>query len=246
MKALLIGVVVFVLLLVGPLLNVVSGEVRLDRNWRTASHDSAGLAPAPDEHPEALVQVYAARAFGWRGAFAVHTWVAVKPREASHYTVHEVMGWHVRHGGEAVVSRARTPDRHWYGQPPRLLAELRGSEAERVIPRIETLIEEYPYRDSYVMWPGPNSNSFTAYIGRHVPELSLDLPATAIGKDYLVGDTLLGPAVSGGGGQLSFYGLLGFSVSSRSVEFNILGLSIGLRFAPLALKVPGHWAISLS
>lgn len=49
-------------------------------DWRTASRDSAGIAPLPAETPEAVVQVYAARTFNWRGTFAVHTWVAVKEK----------------------------------------------------------------------------------------------------------------------------------------------------------------------
>ena len=52
---------------------------RATGDWRTASHRSAGLAPDPASHRDAVVQVYAARTFGWRGAFAVHTWLAAKP-----------------------------------------------------------------------------------------------------------------------------------------------------------------------
>src|SRR3546814_6704357 len=65
------------LLLAGPALAIVSGEVALDRTWYTASRASAGIVPPAAATPEAVVQVYAARAFDWRGAFAVHTWIAV-------------------------------------------------------------------------------------------------------------------------------------------------------------------------
>ncbi|MBT4890059.1 MAG: DUF3750 domain-containing protein, partial [Rhodospirillales bacterium] len=47
-------------------------------DWRTASRESAGIAPVPSETPEAVVQVYSARAFSWRGFFGVHTWIASK------------------------------------------------------------------------------------------------------------------------------------------------------------------------
>jgi hypothetical protein len=73
-------------------------------------------------------------------------------------------------------------------------------------------VREYPYAHEYVVWPGPNSNTFTAYVARAVPELGLDLPPTAIGKDYL-GDTLLATAPSGGGFQLLLFGLLGVLAS---------------------------------
>ena len=35
------------------------------------------------------------------------------------------------------------------------------------------------------MWPGPNSNSFTAWIALEVPELGLRLPAKAIGQSWM-------------------------------------------------------------
>ena len=48
-------------------------------------------------------------------------------------------------------------------------------------PRIETAITEYPYPNRYHVWPGPNSNTFVAFVLRKVPELRVDLPPTAIG-----------------------------------------------------------------
>ena len=45
------------------------------KDWRTASRDSAGLAPDPRTTPEAVLQVYGASTWGWRGWFAIHTWI---------------------------------------------------------------------------------------------------------------------------------------------------------------------------
>src|SRR5450631_2325301 len=87
------------LLLAGPLLTLALGRVPIHGDWRTASHRSAGLAPDPSTHREAVVQVYASRTFGWRGAFAVHCWLAAKPRGADRYTRYEVIGWYARDGG---------------------------------------------------------------------------------------------------------------------------------------------------
>ena len=53
------------------LLNCSSG-----RDWRTASRESAGIAPDPSVTNEAVVHVYGAAAYGWRGWFAIHTWIA--------------------------------------------------------------------------------------------------------------------------------------------------------------------------
>jgi hypothetical protein len=36
------------------------------------------------------------------------------------------------------------------------------------------------------MWPGPNSNSFTQWVASRLPELGLELPAKAIGKNWML------------------------------------------------------------
>ena len=140
MKWLKRGTMAFLVLFVAPLLVSACSSVNLGADWRTADRSSAGLAPAPELEPAAVVQVYAARAFNWRGIFAVHTWIAVKPAGAQRYTVHEVLGWRARHGGSAVVSRVDKPDRNWYGAAPELLRDIRGAEAAALIPRIEAAV----------------------------------------------------------------------------------------------------------
>ena len=40
------------------------------QDWRTASREPVGLAPDPERTPEAVVQVYAERAWSWRGGCA--------------------------------------------------------------------------------------------------------------------------------------------------------------------------------
>ena len=228
------------LLLLGPFSLVASGKVSMEGDWSQASRQVSGLAPDPASNPQALVQVYAARAFQWRGAFAVHTWIAIKPANAAGYTTYEVTGWHVRHGGRALNIHTGAPDRYWYGSRPRLVTELRGEKAQGAIARIRRAVAEYPYKDRYRTWPGPNSNTFTAYVLRRVPELKADLPPTAIGKDYLPGSSLVAATPSGGGLQVSLFGLLGFLVSAEEgLEVNVLGLSIGVDFADPALRLPG-------
>src|SRR3954468_19263683 len=92
------------------------------RDWRTASREPVGLAPDPASTPEAVVQVYSARAVSWRGWFGVHTWIAVKPTGARTFTGHEVIGWRLRSAGTVVISSHRAPDSRWYGAKPELLA----------------------------------------------------------------------------------------------------------------------------
>src|SRR5690606_28848507 len=113
-----------------------SGQVG-SRDWRTASREPAGLAPDPAMTPEPVVQVYAARAIRWRGYFGVHTWIAVKPSHAEHFTIHEVIGYRLRRAGTSVVSRVRAPDAYWYGNRPELLKDVRGAGVDALIERIE-------------------------------------------------------------------------------------------------------------
>lgn len=211
---------------------------RIGNDWRTASRESVGLAPDPAKTPEAVVQVYAARTVGVRGLFGVHTWVAVKPAKAGAYTVYEVIGWKLRWDDTAVSVREREPDARWFGNEPQLLAEARGAQAEPLIPKIEAAVKSYPYPDEYRAWPGPNSNTFTAWVTRRVPELRVDLPPTAVGKDYLSG-SLFASAPSGSGVQMSLVGLLGVTASTvEGVEINFLGMTFGFDPWPLAIKLP--------
>jgi len=211
---------------------------RMDTDWRTASRAPVGLAPDPAATPDAVVQVYVARAVGVRGLFGVHSWIAVKPSGGSAYTVYEVIGWKLRRADTAVVSSDRAPDARWYWNAPELLADLRGSSAEPLIPRIVHAVRSYPFGGEYSAWPGPNSNTFTAWVTRAVPELEVDLPPTAIGKDYLRG-SVFAAAPSGAGYQISLAGLLGITVSGvEGLEMNILGLSFGIDLSPPAINLP--------
>ncbi|MEO7414065.1 MAG: DUF3750 domain-containing protein [Opitutaceae bacterium] len=214
-----------------------SGELGA-QDWRTASRAPAGLAPDPVKTSEAVVQVYAARAIRWRGYFGVHTWIAVKPAGASEFTVYELMGYQTRRTGNGVRTSQRAADGYWYGNRPSVLADVRGPGAEPIIARIRSAVADYPYARSYHIWPGPNSNTFTAHVLRAAPELRVDLPATAIGKDY-VGRKLFARTPSGTGAQFNVFGALGLLVGlEEGLEVNFLGLTFGVNPKRLALKLP--------
>lgn len=231
----------------GPLIMFASGKINLDDNWRDANRDSTLIAPVPAQTPEAVVQVYAARAFSWRGLFAVHTWLATKETDAGQYTVHHVLGWNERRGLPVVVSLEEIPDRSWYGYNPAIVQEIRGERASRLIDKIHNAIDSYPYKHSYTAWPGPNSNTFIAHIGRLVPELELNLPSTAVGKDYLTHGKLFDTPPSGSGIQFSLFGLFGILFSNiEGLEINLLGLVTGFDHASLALKIPGIGELELN
>jgi hypothetical protein len=237
---LVIAVAAVGLLLLGPLGVLAVGEVDARAPWWAGSRDSSGQAPDPAGEPGAVVQVYGARTVGWRGAFGVHTWIATKRDGADAYTVHQVIGWRVFRGAGAVQSQPGTPDARWFGAWPERLVDLRGPAAALLIDRIEEAVAAYPYPDSYRAWPGPNSNTFTAFVARRVPEMRLDLPPTAIGKDWLGPGRVVDRTPSGTGWQVSLFGLLGVAAGlDEGLEFNLLGLSAGVDVDDLALRLPG-------
>ena len=151
--------VVLALLLAGPLWMLASGEVDRDGHWSSASRAPVGLAPPPAEASEAVVQLYAARA--------------------------------------------------------------------------------YPAPSTYRAWPGPNSNTFIAWLIREVDGLEATLPVTAVGKDYLL-EGPLAEAPGGLGVTASLVGLLGVTLGrDEGLELNLLGLSLGIDPRRPALKLPG-------
>ena len=206
----------------------------------TSLASAADLAPDPAVVREAVVQVYGARTAGPKGIFGVHTWVAVKPSNAREWTVYEVIGWRLRWNDSVVAVRHRQPDAPWVGSKAELYADKRGAGVDELIRRIDEAVKDYPYAKEYTLWPGPNSNTFTAWIGRAVPELGIDLPATAIGKDF-TGMQVFSRAPSGRGMQVSFGGLLGISASGvEGLELNILSLNFGISSSGLKLPLIGR------
>jgi hypothetical protein len=215
-------------------------------HWSAARWDSSGLAPTPADHPEAIVQIYAARTWGWKGVLAVHSWLVFKKPGAAAYERYEVAGWGVSAGRPAIRRNMRPVDGYWAGNRPTLVAELEGAAAAAAIPAIEAAIAAYPAPALYVTWPGPNSNSFIAYVLRQTPGFEAELPSLAIGKDYFPEGGLVAPAPSGTGYQLSVFGLLGLTVATaEGLEVNLLGLVFGVDLGDLALKLPGIGSLSL-
>jgi hypothetical protein len=128
-----------------------------------------------------MIRVYAVRTVRWRGVFAVHTWIVVKERGAPHYTRYDYTAW-----GEPVRVDGFPPDDRWFGAVPATVVSVDGEIAERLIPKIRSVIQKYRFSSygDYRPWPGPTSNTFVQAALDAVPELKAVLPPTAIGKDY--------------------------------------------------------------
>ena len=212
-------------------------------SWRSADWSSSGMLPAASADRDAVVYVMAARSGRWKGIFAVHHWLVLKPANGP-YERYDVVGW-----GSPVRRDHRAADARWYSSEPHIVHEVRGAEAEALIPKLRAAVAAYPWREygDYQVWPGPNSNSFVAHIARSVPELGVELDPAGIGKDWLGPGLQVGRMPSGTGWQVSLHGLIGAGASWREgVELHFLGATIGVDFDQPAIKLPALGRIGLS
>jgi hypothetical protein len=133
---------VFALLIVVPVALSGINYLFADRrgNWQTADRSSAGLLPGASEHPDAVIRVYAARTVRWRGIFAVHCWIVVKERGAPRYTRYDYTAW-----GEPIRVDGFAPDGRWFGAVPETVVSVDGDKAERLIPKIRSVVETYRF-----------------------------------------------------------------------------------------------------
>ena len=244
LRWLLLALVLLIVVFVGPVYLLLTGDF-VGKHWTQTKTESAELSPRPVDHKDAVIQIFAARTWGARGAVSVHTWISVKPSNSMSYTVYQKIGWRLHHGNSALSVREDIPDRYWYGNRPHLIADLRGEHIDAVIEAVHKATMTYPYAHEYRLWPGPNSNTFVAWVARLVPELQVDLPPTAIGKDWLGPNRYFAPAPSGTGYMISFFGVLGITLGiEEGLEINVCGAHIGVDPLDLALRLPGFGIVS--
>lgn len=212
-------------------------------SWSAADWSSTGTLPEAAADSDAMIRVYAAHSGRWKGIFAVHHWIVVKRKGETVYSRYDVVGW-----GNPVRRDGYAPDARWYGNEPVLVHEVGGARAEGLIPCIEAAVADYPWagRGSYRVWPGPNSNTFVAFVLRRVPELGAEMLPTGIGKDYLGPGLQVGPTPSGTGYQVSVAGVIGAALGrAEGLEFHLLGATIGIDPDDLAIELPALGTIGL-
>jgi hypothetical protein len=212
-------------------------------SYDRADWSSTGMLPPASAEPEARLLIFTGRTGRWRGIFAVHSWVVLKPANATSWRRYDVVGW-----GQPVRANGWDPDSHWFGNVPQVILDLRGAEASALIPKAEAAIASYQYSHAgdYRIWPGPNSNTFTATVLRAMPEVETTLPANAIGKDFR-SRPYAGLTDSRTGLELSLLGLLGIKVGwVEGLEFNFLGLVAGLDLRHPGVKLPGFGRLGMA
>jgi hypothetical protein len=212
------------------------------RSWRDADWSSIGRLPPADQYKPARLMVFTGTTGSWKGVFAVHSWVVLKRAGADEWTRYDVVGW-----GNPVRTNGWAPDGRWYGNTPVAIADVSGPAAETLIPRVEQAVANYTYRQAgdYRIWPGPNSNTFTAAVLRAVPELGVSLPSNAVGRDFRPG-FYAGRTDSGTGFEVNLWGLADLKLGwVEGVEVNLLGLVAGLDLRHPAIKLPGYGRIGV-
>ncbi|MGI9501088.1 MAG: DUF3750 domain-containing protein, partial [Geminicoccaceae bacterium] len=116
---------------------VMASRIKGYAHWSQASWASAGIIAAnPGGTEDAIIQVYAARAWGWKGIFAVHTWITLKHAGGSRYDRYEVVGWGVNQGAPAIRKNRHAADGYWAGNRPELLVDRRGPEVQVLVEQI--------------------------------------------------------------------------------------------------------------
>ena len=239
------GLLLFALFFVLPLLVSAALYIREGggAGWRTADRSSAGLLPPAAGHPQAVVRVFAAQTVRWRGIFAVHCWIVLKPEGAPAYARFDYTAW-----GEPIRMNGFEPDGRWFGRAPEVVFAADGPAAAALIPRMRRAIEGYAWRNrgDYRPWPGPNSNTFVAAVMDAVPEVPVSLPPTAIGKDYPYDGRWLRVVPSGTGIRLTLGGYAGATLAwVEGIELNFLGGVMGFDLRRPAVKLPGLGRIGM-
>jgi hypothetical protein len=184
-----------------------------------------------------MVQLRYATLPRWLRPMAVHYWFAVLDVTLRQWHRWEV--WQAKNAGGQSIGHIhydrRHPDCGVGGGVYRLAAQWDGQAAQEIC-AVLARVDHYPHWNRYRAWPGPNSNTFVAWVLREAG-IDYSLDPRAIGKDYM---GLLGARRSSRPlcGQLETP-LFGVKISLRkSVEVHLLGLTCGLRWSPLAVSTP--------
>jgi len=117
------------------------------------------------------------------GFVAVHYWFVVYEDDGE---CHRWEVWQTANAGGRAVGHVhcdlKPPEEDVGGGPTVVAAEWMGEEAARLKAALDKA-PHYPYCEVYRYWPGPNSNTFAAWILREA-RVEYPLHWKAIGKDW--------------------------------------------------------------
>ncbi|MBC6481316.1 MAG: DUF3750 domain-containing protein [Hormoscilla sp. GM7CHS1pb] len=189
------------------------------------------------------------------GLLAVHLYFVVSSGENSQWERWEVWQW--RNAFSQPKNTRQKACGHLHvnlmaplseigGGPSFMVQTWDGVAAEKIIATLHEHAENYISRNRYLLWPGPNSNSYVARIINYAG-VPASLPGTAIGKDW---DGIFNFKFSLDPFRLIFQTpLIGVKISlTEDLELNLFGGTIvGINFRFQELKFPlGRGIIKLS
>ena len=146
------------------------------------------METARAEPPEQIVELWHAPLPEPLSRIAWHHWFVVRTgqEKAERYEV-----WQTQNaGGESIGHVHRDlmrPDGSVGGGPANRIFTWRGEDAEALCRVLELSFDRYPYRYYYAAWPGPNSNTFVAWVLKRAGlagDARLLLRAQAVGKGW--------------------------------------------------------------
>lgn len=184
--------------------------------------------------------LYQGRLLGVRYPLAVHTWFAYRKSSDSLFTAVHYMA-RIPGEGYSGIHRYQTdePSAYWGSDPGSVICARYEEAALTAIAKLEDQLSRYPQDGAYWAFPGPNSNTYSAYTLGELGLTDCQLPATAIGKDFPVDYLPFSATPSGTGFRLSLFGLLGATFGwEEGIHINALGLSFGIDFKPFAIELP--------
>lgn len=169
----------------------------------------------------------------WYTRFAEHAWVEIASPQGV-----ERIEWNKGVGAILHSELGRswlTADERWE-RSVAVYAVWRGEAARVLGERICAIADTYPDAQGYRAWPGPNSNTFIAWLA-HETGMGVDLPPNAVGRDYT--EWLAVGASTTGLGVRVDTPVLGASVGLvEGVELHVIGLIAGVGLWPPSLKLP--------
>lgn len=182
----------------------------------------------------------------WYTRFAEHTWVEVADAAGR-----ERIEWN--RGMRTVVhtpldaedlTGSQAADERW-DEGVAVLAQWTGEHAAAIAARVRAVADDFPHLAGYRAWPGPNSNTFVAWLAREAG-FGVSLPPNAVGKDYAPW-LAAGMSTTGVGLRLDTAVLGAQAGLVEGVELHLLGLTAGVGLWPPCLKlpflpaIPGGW-----
>lgn len=139
------------------------------------------------QSPECVVQLRCAP-LPFLGFLADHYWFVVT--EEGSGACHRWEVWQSKNAGGHSIGHVhcdlKNPDADVGGGPSRVVAEWHGAAALALRGVLERP-EDYPHCQRYHYWPGPNSNTFAAWVLRRAG-IEYRFDRRAIGRNYAKSD----------------------------------------------------------